>query len=133
MGETLRHGHILGVSAVDVTARGLEVRAQIFVACAAEGARAAGRKDPGDADPVAGLKTVGSGAVSVHLSPLDFIQFGVADPAACNPDQDFAVLGHGLGQFHHLQWGRVVGQAAESVQYHGFHGEASLAWNGYLS
>ena len=55
VGEGGRHGHQLGVSAVGIAAGGAKIRAEVFIAGQAGRALTAGRVDPGDAQPIAGL------------------------------------------------------------------------------
>ncbi len=59
-GKTFWNCNILGISAIDVSARSFEVLAQVFVTRSAEFAYSASRVNPGDADPISNSKCVGS-------------------------------------------------------------------------
>ena len=104
--ERLGHGHQLGVAAVGIAARGLEVLAQVLLAVATELAPLARRINPGHAHAVAALECVGPVAQGFHPPddlmaqddrqpgrrhpPFDLVEFGVADPADAHPNQNFA-------------------------------------------
>ncbi len=129
MGEGLRHGHVLRVTAVDVPAGGDERRAEVLPAAAAEVAGAAGVEDPGDAHPRA---APGHGAHHLmarnhrkpgrRRAPLDLIEFGVAHPAHLHLHQQFAGARHRLRQVHGLQRRRRAIHVAAGGQHHRFHG-----------
>jgi hypothetical protein len=92
---------------------------EVLIAFPAEAADAAGEINPADADPVArskyfcisanlfnkanDLMAWDNGKSGRRHPSLNFIQFGVTNPAGGNPDEDIPVPGQWIRQIHHFQ------------------------------
>ena len=74
IGEAFLYCHILGISAIDISAGSLEVRTQIFSTCQAELACPTGMVNPGYTDPISDAETVGS--TTDCFDPADYLMTG---------------------------------------------------------
>jgi hypothetical protein len=108
MGEVLRDDHVLGIATVYIAACRLELAAEILVSFTTVSATAAGRVDPGDADPFAERENVRArperldGAHDLvpeydrepgwRCSTFDFIQLSVTDSTGEHFHEKLAVL-----------------------------------------
>lgn len=135
--EGRRNGHGLGVAAAGVAAGGGEPGTQVLAPGAAVLAPAAGRKDPGDADPVALANAAGAGSQRVDPShrlmaeddrqagrrraPFDLVELGVADAASRDANADLPFAGDRHRQIRRHQRLGVLLQAAQRPQEHRAH------------
>ncbi len=109
----LRNRHELGITTVDVAARGSEFGTQVFVTLTRR------RVNPTDTDAIAQLKSTGcrpqlgnhahdlvpedNGQAWRSCPSLDFIQLGMADAASKHPQQQLAMTRLWLWQLDQLQ------------------------------
>src|SRR5262245_32030078 len=107
MRERLGHGHPLRIAAMGISPRGDELLAQVLLTSPAVGAMPAGRVDPGHAHPIAGPEVrrprpQGANPADDLMpeddrqpgrgsAPLDFIQFGMADAAGEDVDEQLTL------------------------------------------
>ncbi|MBV6467961.1 MAG: hypothetical protein PGMFKBFP_03334 [Anaerolineales bacterium] len=119
--------HILGVSAVHVAARGLELRTEILPPRLAEVALAARGRDPRRADALTALRDAhrlmsqNDGQPRRGRPPFDLVQFGAADSAADDAQQYFVRARLGVRDGFEREGSGILRQRSESAQEHGFH------------
>jgi hypothetical protein len=106
----------LRIAAIGIAAGGLKIQAQILMTAQAELACPASGKDPGDTDPIAffdvlylasdcfnaayDLMPRDNRQMRWRCSAFDLIEFGVANAAGRNLEQNFSVAGFGSGKVY---------------------------------
>lgn len=135
MGEGGGNGHIFGIAAVDIQAGPKGLFAEVFEAACAERAGSAGFPQPGDTDAVADLEAADSGAfgddtsddlmaenagqLGYRQAAFDFVQFGMADAADADLQEEFVVSGLRVGQVEQRE--RLLFDGGDFSKCGGFH------------
>ena len=144
VGKIFLHRHEFRIPAVGIPSGRPEIRAQVLLPVAAKPALSASRVDPGHAGAIAGPELIGARARLLDNThdlmaendrqprrrrpPLDFIQFGVANPARVDLEQKPTLTRCRFRDFAQLQWILVQAEVANSRHHHRLHDNVLLAF-----